>query len=273
VCAAAARQPLPSCNPRIATWSSGGVLCQSSVFPLVGPSASDGQDRAGNWYLYRLPSSRQITPPSACPVTRPACARRRPGPNPPRHARTIPVSSRTPPGQLLDTPALALGRTARAAVPDSHRDSLLARRRRRAVVDVARGGNRCADTLGDNLLDDHDAVTSFAAQPHLITGPYGMRGLDADPVDPDVPSPAGNGRGRAGPGQPHRPDPAVHTSSLITCHAANCNAIWRSPTAPGLTSSAKGRRSEAGAGDPNAVQIAAPGPAGESNRQAKRARG
>ena len=129
-------------------------------------------------------------------------------------------SAGRPPEQLLDAPALALGRTARAAVPGSHRDSLLPGRRGRAVVDVARGGSRCADTLGDDLLDDHDAFTSFAAQPHLITGPYGVRGLDADPVDPDVPGPAGNGCGRAGPGQPHRPDPAVHPPSLITCHPA-----------------------------------------------------
>jgi hypothetical protein len=127
--------------------------------------------------------------------------------------------------ELLDTPALPLGRTARAAVPGSHRDSLLAGWRGRAVVDVARGGSRCADTLGDDLLDDHDAFTFPAAQPHLVTGPYGMRGLDPDPVDPDVPGPAGTGRGRTGRGQPHRPDPAVHPPGLITCHSPNCNAI------------------------------------------------
>src|SRR5947207_9816396 len=69
-----------------------------------------------------------------------------------------------PPEQLLDTPALTLGWTARTAVPDSHRDSLLARRKGRAVVDVAPGGSRRADTLGDDLLDDHDAFTSLAAQ-------------------------------------------------------------------------------------------------------------
>jgi hypothetical protein len=129
-------------------------------------------------------------------------------------------SAGRPPKQLLDTPALALGRTARAAIPGSHRDSLLARRRGRAVVDVAPGGNRCADTLGDDLLDDHDAFISFAAQPHLVSGPHGVRGLDPDPVDPDVPGPAGNGCSRAGPGQPHRPDPAVHPPSLITRHPA-----------------------------------------------------
>ena len=36
--------------------------CASHLsFPLVGPPALDGQDRAGNWYLHQLPSSRQIT--------------------------------------------------------------------------------------------------------------------------------------------------------------------------------------------------------------------
>jgi hypothetical protein len=123
-----------------------------------------------------------------------------------------------PAEQLLDTPALALGRSARTAVADGHRDSLLAGRRGRAVIDIALGGYSCADTLGDDPLDDHDAFTPFAAQPHLITGPYGMRGLDPYPVDPDVPGPAGIGRGRAGLGQSHRPDPAVHPPSLITCH-------------------------------------------------------
>src|SRR4029078_7856731 len=100
------------------------------------------------------------------------------------------------PEQFLDTAALALGRTARAAVPGRHRDSLLAGRRGRAVVDVGREGGRCADTLGDDLLDDHHAFTSPAAQPHLVTGPYGMRGLDPDPVDPDSPRPGGARRRR-----------------------------------------------------------------------------
>ena len=134
-------------------------------------------------------------------------------------------SAGRPPEQPLDAPALAFSRTARAAVADSHRHSLLAGQRGRAVVDIAPSGNGCADTLGDDLLDDHDAFASFVAQPHLITGPYGMRGLDPHPIDPDVPGPAGTGRGRAGLGQPYRPDPAVHPPGLITCHSAHCNAI------------------------------------------------
>src|SRR5581483_817132 len=145
--------------------------------------------------------------------------------------------------QLLDAPALALGRAARTAVPDCHRHGLLARRRRRAVVDVARDGYRRADSLGDDLLDHHDALTSLAAQPHLITGPHGMRGPDPDPVDPYVPGPAGSGRGRPGLGQPHRPDPAVHPSGLttpsglitlsglITCHPATVMRRLRDRTA------------------------------------------
>ena len=68
--AAAARQPLASCNPRIATCLSYDACCQSSVYPLFEPTASDGQDRAGNWYLHRLPSSWQVMPTSACMVTR-----------------------------------------------------------------------------------------------------------------------------------------------------------------------------------------------------------
>jgi hypothetical protein len=66
-------------------------------------------------------------------------------------------SAGRPAEQLLDTSALALGRTARATVAGSHRDSLLAGRKGRAVVDIAPGGNGCADTLGDDPLDDHPA--------------------------------------------------------------------------------------------------------------------
>src|SRR6185437_7434741 len=81
-----------------------------------------------------------------------------------------PPTAGRPSDQLVDTAALALGRTARAAVPDRCRDSLLTGRWGRAVVGVARGGSRCADTLGDDPLDDHDAFSSLAAQPHLVTG-------------------------------------------------------------------------------------------------------
>ena len=71
------------------------------------------------------------------------------------------------------------------------------------MVDEALGGHRCAGPLGDHPDDDHDAFASVLAQPHLITGPHRMRGLDPHPVDSDVPGPAGTGRGRAGLGQPH----------------------------------------------------------------------
>jgi hypothetical protein len=124
------------------------------------------------------------------------------------------------PEQFVDTAAFALGRPARTSVASGHRDRLLARRRGRTVVGVALGGHRCAGPLGDHPHDDHDTFASVLAEPHLITGPDRMRGLDPHPVDPDVPGPAGTGRGRAGPGQPHRPDPAVHPSRLITGHSA-----------------------------------------------------
>jgi len=124
------------------------------------------------------------------------------------------------PEQFVDTAAFALGRPARTPVTSSHRDRLLARRRGRTVVDEALGGHRCASPLGDHPDDDHDPFASVLAQPHLITGPDRMRGLDPHPVDPDVPGPASTGRGRAGLGQPHRPDPAVHPSCLITGHSA-----------------------------------------------------
>jgi hypothetical protein len=140
-----------------------------------------------------------------------------------RHPET--GSAGRPPEELRHASALALGRTSCARVAGSHRDSLLAGRRGRAIVDIALGGDRCAGPLGDDPLDHHDAVAAFVVQPHLITGPDGMRGLDPYPVDPDVPGPAGTGRGRAGPGQPHRPDPAVHPPVLITCHSANCNVL------------------------------------------------
>ena len=190
---------------RPVSWRLRGQLAR--VLPTAAPSARHGprHNRAG---------PRHAAGADICPAQQPGL-------------RSAPEtgSAGRPPEQLLDTAALALGRTARAAVPGGHRDGFLAGRRGRAVVDIAPGGSGCAHTLGDDLLDDHDAFTSFAAQPHLVTGPYGMRGFDPYPVDPDVPGPAGNGRVRAGPGQPHRPDPAVYSPSPITCHPANCNAM------------------------------------------------
>ena len=135
--------------------------------------------------------------------------------------------------------------------------------RGRAVVDITPSGNRCAGTLGDDPLDDYDAFASVVAQPYLVTGLYGMRGLDPYPVDPDVPGPAGTGRGRAGPGQPHRPDPAVHPPSLITGHSANCNATrarWLRPAwcLPAKGPAVSGMRRPAGQGLP-AGRMAHPG--------------
>ena|SRR5487761_1401769 len=84
-------------------------------------------------------------------------------------------SAGRPPEQLLDTAALPFGRTACAAIANRHRGSFLAWRRGRTVVDVALGGNRCPDTLGNDPHDDHDAFVSLLAQPHLVTGPDRMR--------------------------------------------------------------------------------------------------
>ena len=148
------------------------------------------------------------------------------------------------PEQFVDIAALALSRTARAALASSHHDDFLAGRRGRAIVDIALRGDRRAGPLGDHPHDDHDALAAVLAQPHLITGPDRMRGFDPDPVDPDVPGPAGAGRGRAGLGQPHRPDPAVHPPRLITGHSATVmrRISRRPPRAPGPPSPAAPRR-------------------------------
>jgi hypothetical protein len=78
-------------------------------------------------------------------------------------------SAGRPPEQLVDTSALSLGRTALAAVADSHRDDLLARRHRRAMVDITFGGHRCTNPLADDPLHDHHPFASPETQPHLIT--------------------------------------------------------------------------------------------------------
>lgn len=88
------------------------------------------------------------------------------------------------------------------------------------MIDVAFRCDRRAGPLADNPLDDHDPLASLFAEPHLVTGPDGVGGLDPRAVDPDVPGPAGTGRGRAGLDQPHRPDPAVDPSRLVTRHVA-----------------------------------------------------
>ncbi len=127
-------------------------------------------------------------------------------------------SAGRPPEELVDTSALSLGRAARTAIAHSHRDDLLAWRRGRAIVDIALSGNRCTDTLADDPLHDHDPFASCEAQPYLITSLHGVCGLDPFPVDSHVARSAGGGRGRAGAGQPHRPDPAVHPPGLLSCH-------------------------------------------------------
>jgi len=83
------------------------------------------------------------------------------------------------PEQLLDTPALALGRTARAAGPGQPTGTASWRGGGGGLfVDVARGGNRCADTFGDGPAGrSRRCSCPSAAQPHLVTGPYGMCGL------------------------------------------------------------------------------------------------
>jgi len=166
--------------------------------------------RTGNSIEARLHEADTHLGSGAMPSTRGVADLGRPGPG----------SAGRPPEQLLDTAALAFGRTACASIASSHRDSFLARRSGRAVVGIALGGSRCADAPGNDPQDDHDAFASLLAQPHLVTGLDRMRGLDPCPVDPDVPGPAGTRRGRTGPGQPHRPDPAVHPPRLLTCHSA-----------------------------------------------------
>jgi hypothetical protein len=124
-------------------------------------------------------------------------------------------SAGRPPEQFLDTAALALGRTARAAITNCHRDGLPAWRRWRALVDIALGGHGRTDALDNDPGDDHDTLASLVAQPYLVTDPDRMRRLDPCPVDPDVAGPAGVGRVRTGLGQPHRPDPAVNPRARL----------------------------------------------------------
>jgi hypothetical protein len=58
-----------------------------------------------------------------------------------------------------------------------------------------------------------------------VARPNGTRGLDPYPVDPDVPGPAGTGRGQAGLGQPHRPDPAVHPPAPLTFNGMSATDV------------------------------------------------
>src|SRR5450755_217208 len=153
------------------------------------------------------------------------------------------ISARRPPEQALGTAAVALGRTARATVPGRCCGLLLTGRRGRAVVDVALGGHGSAGPFGDDPRDLYDALPPFLAQTHLIAGPHRVRGFDAYPVDPDVPRLAGAGRGRAGLGQPDRPDPAVHPPRLIIGHPAT---VMRWCAAPGSGRCWRGQREAPG---------------------------
>lgn len=126
--------------------------------------------------------------------------------------------SRRPPEQPLNAAALAFGGPTRATIANSHRDDLLARRGRRALVAIALDGHGRADALGDDPRNDHDAFASLVAKPNLIADPDRVRGLHPHPIDPDVPASAGVGGDRTGLGQPHRPDPTVHPGALPLTH-------------------------------------------------------
>ena len=104
-------------------------------------------------------------------------------------------SAGCPSEQLVDAAAFTLGRSARAAFADGHRDGCLAWRRRRAVVDVALGGHGRADSSADDLRDDHYAFASVVADPDLVASPDQVCGFDACRVDPDVPRLARTGGG------------------------------------------------------------------------------
>lgn len=83
-----------------------------------------------------------------------------------------------------------------------------------AVVDVALDGDRGADPLADEALDDHDPLAALVDQAYLVADTEGVGGLDPVAVDPYVAALAGGGSGRTGLDQAYGPDPAVDADGL-----------------------------------------------------------
>jgi hypothetical protein len=107
-------------------------------------------------------------------------------------------------------PAVALGGAAGTPVAHAHRERVGARRRGRAVVDVALDGDGRADPLGDQPAHDHDAFAPGVEEAHLVAGLDLLGGLHPLAVDAYVARAAGGRGERAGLGEADAPDPGVH---------------------------------------------------------------
>ncbi len=112
--------------------------------------------------------------------------------------------------QPVDAAALALGRAPGAALADDGRCGPQDDRGGRAVVDQARGRDRCADPLLD---EGHHLEDAFAFREGLdpVTDLYGGGSLRGGAVHANMAAPAGGGRRRTGLVDPDGPEPRVHS--------------------------------------------------------------
>ena len=91
-------------------------------------------------------------------------------------------------------------------IPDR---SALGHDRRRAVVQVARRSDRCADTRLDRVHDLYDTVTIGDQRLDPVAGANLRRRLGRRPIHADVTALTESGRKRAGLHQAHRTKPAI----------------------------------------------------------------
>ena len=108
--------------------------------------------------------------------------------------------SRSRRSRLVGRPAPGLSERRRGCV---------LRRRRRAVVDEARGGDRRADTLVDDLDDLQVPVAVLAPHVDAVSRRHGGRRLRHHTVHSHVTGPAPCGRCASARSEPHGPEPAV----------------------------------------------------------------
>lgn len=111
--------------------------------------------------------------------------------------------------QPIGFPPLTFGRTTGTAITARHGREDLPRRRWRAAIDQALGGDRSTHAFGDDALDDHDTFDTAGSDTDLVPGMYELSRFRRGTVDANMPAPAGRRGGGAGLEQPYSPRPGI----------------------------------------------------------------
>ena len=138
-----------------------------------------------------------------------------------------------PAAQPVDIAALTLGRPARPAITDGNEGCLFPRRQGRGAIVYREGCRRCTDALGQELLDDEDAVEACDPDAQLIADPHGLCGLRAIASDVNMPRTARRSGCGSGFVDPDCPEPGIHSNGVgHTVDSLAARAAWVAITAP-----------------------------------------